>query len=511
MWGVRTAVVWALVSKGSALFPSQIPIRGVEYGGGAMHSVGSSPSPRVAVVGGGLAGLAAASALCRRGFHVELFETRRRLGGRAGSFRDLRSGQWVDHCQHVAMGCCTNLAHWCRTLDLADCFRRGRRLHFIGPDGRASAFSAFPLLPAPLHLLPGLLRLRHLAPGERLRIVRTMGRLAALGEVDGRATVESWLRLQGESDRTIERFWSVVLTSALGERLDRVSPDAARKVFVDGLLASRRAYELEMPEVPLDEIFDRRAGAWLQMQGVAVHRGTRVRQVEADGGRVGAVVLADGSRRRFDFCIVAVPWRRVRSLFSASMLRELPSLDGVDRIESAPITAVHLWLDRAITPLQHAVLVGRLSQWLFRRGRAGAGGGSAEAGHYHQVVISASHALVGRDRRDVVRQVGDDLAAVFPAARSARLLRWRLITRRDAVLSMQPGVDRLRPAQQTAMSNLMLAGDWTATGWPSTMEGAVRSGYLAAEAVVRTAAPNAAQPLLMAELPRGALARWLIR
>lgn len=463
--------------------------------------------PRVAVVGGGLAGLAAAAALCRRGFRVELFEARRRLGGRAGSFHDPESGELVDHCQHVAMGCCTNLAHFCRTTGVADCFGRRRRLNFIGPDGRRYAFSASPLVPAPFHLLAGLIRLGYLRPADRLRILRTIRRLAAAGSEDRGVTIGSWLRNQGESDQAVERFWAVVLVSALSETLDRISLAAARKVFLDGFLASRRAYELEIPQLPLDHIYNRRVAEWLARQDVAVHRGVRVRQIAGDARRAEAVILPDGSRRPFDFLVVAVPWRNVRALFSEAMLRALPSLEHVDRIESAAITAVHLWLDRRMTSLPDAVLVGRLSQWLFNRGRQVTGPKRSDLAYYYQVVISASGQLRGQDRREVVARVRKELAEIWPAARSMNLLRWRVVDNPEAVFSPQPGIDRFRPLQRTAIANLMLAGDWTATGWPATMEGAVRSGYLAAEAVVNSVSPGSRQRLLVPDLPRGPLAR----
>ena len=479
----------------------------------------------VAVVGGGLAGLAAAVALCERGFRVELFEAGRRLGGRAGSFRDGLSGELVDSCQHVAMGCCTNLADFLRRTGTSDCFRRRRQLHFVGPDGRHYRVAAAPGLPAPLHLVPGLMQLGYLGFIDRLRILRTLGRLAKLpsgGEQDDSAscgqtdsaTVGPWLSRQGESDRALRRFWSVVLVSALGETLDRASLNAARKVFVDGFLASRRAYELEVPRVPLAEIFDRRVGDWLCAQGVTIHRGVRVAKIDGDGDRARAVVLPDGSRRPFDGFVAAVPWRAVRALLGPAVLPALPALAHVERIEPAPITAVHLWLDRPIRAPAEAVLVGRTSQWVFRRGgpkaKADRRPETPESGHYHQVVISASHKLIGRPHGELVREVCSELRAIWPAARRARLLRWRVITHREAVFSVRPGIERLRPPQQTPIPNLVLAGDWTATGWPATMEGAVRSGYLAAEAVLRQRDPGNPERLLAPDLPRARLIRWIM-
>ena len=465
--------------------------------------------PRVAVIGGGISGLAAAVAAAENGLSVEVFESRRKLGGRAGSFRDRVSDQPVDYCQHVAMGCCTHLADFCRRIGAADCFSRQRRLHFVGPTGTRHDFAAARLLPAPLHLFPGLMRLGYLSLAERLRIVRTIGRLAReepSGDDPGE-TIGRWLHGQGESARALSRFWSVVLVSALGETLDRASLPAARKVFVDGFFASARAYELEVPNVPLQEIFDRRAGQWLERHGVVLHRGTRIDRIDGDSRRATALVTATDNRSEFDFYVVALPWRRVRSVFAPQMLDALPELDGVDRIESAAITAVHLWFDRPITRLPNAVLVERLSQWVFNHGPTQPSSGMPTPAHRYQVVVSASGELCHRGRRSVVDEVCGELREIWPAARDAKLLNWRISTNREAVFSVRPGVDRHRPGQSTSIENLMLAGDWTNTGWPATMEGAVRSGYLAIEAI-QTALGRDAR-LLAADLPRGWLARRL--
>jgi squalene-associated FAD-dependent desaturase len=472
-----------------------------------MNGPTTAGPPRVAIVGGGLAGLAAAAALAEAGLTVELFEARRQLGGRAGSFRDQASGELIDHCQHVSMGCCTNLAAFCRRTGIDDLFRRDRRLHFFGPDGRRCDFAAAAWLPAPAHLGPALWRLGYLSRRERVSIARAMLGLARQPDRDDPhgPTIGQWLRDHGQSSAAIERFWTPVLVSALGENVDRAGVRYARKVFVDGFMSSRRGWEVIVPRVALGEVYDRRLGAWLAARGVVLHCGAAVAAVAGDGRRVEGVVLADGAVRPFDFAVVAVPWRRCGELFTGDLRAALPQLAGIDRIESAPITGLHLWFDAPITPLPHAVLVGRLSQWLFQRAAPADRRAGDSRPHYYQVVISASRELAGRDRRQTVETVHRELCDVFPAARSARLLDWRLISEQSAVFSVRPGIDLLRPPQQTAVANLMLAGDWTATGWPATMEGAVRSGHLAAEAILSSIGRPA--PLLEPDLPRAALAR----
>ena len=461
-------------------------------------------APTVAIVGGGLAGLAAAVALGSAGCRIDLFESRRWLGGRAASFRDPTTGELVDHCQHVSMGCCTNLADFCRRTGIDGLFRRDRTLHFIGPDGRRFPLQADRWLPAPLHLMRGFWSLKYLSRQDRFGIARALWTLMRLQvkDDDRLPTVGRWLHEQGQSPTAIDRFWSVILVSALGEQLDRASLSAARKVIVDGFLASRDAYTVEIPQAPLGTLYGERLIQWLADHRVTLHLNTPVRQIAVDAGR--SVILGDGTRATADFVIVAVPWSKISELVPPGIASQCPWLDAIGSIEAAPITGVHLWFDRSFTELPHAVLVGRLSQWLFNRGPSG-----PQADHYYQVVISASRELAGRDRHDVVAEVCDELRAIWPLARAAKLVHARVVTEHSAVFSVRPGLDGLRPAQQTSIPRLLVAGDWTATHWPSTMEGAVRSGYLAAEAVLK--ASGRAQGFLVPDLSRGFLARRLIK
>ncbi len=469
-----------------------------------------SSSPRLAVVGGGLAGLAAAVRVAEHGYAVELFEARRRLGGRAGSFRDPHSGEWVDYCQHVAMGCCTNWLDFCRRTGLDDCFRRLPTLHFIAPDGRRCDFSSSRFLPPPLHLLPALGRLAYLHRRDRSRIALAIWRLARqaapLPEAD--RPLLDWLQAAGQSTAAITGFWSLVVTSALGETLDRVSLAAARQVFRDGFLATRSAHQVYLPRYRLNEIYDRRLAEVLAQRGIRVHRGCRVRSIEGDARRARTLRFADGGGQPFDAVVAAVPWQKIRSLLCPALRAALPALDRVEQIEPAEITAVHLWYDRPITDLSHAALVGRLSQWVFRGPASPGGPDASPPEHGYQVVISASHKLVHASREELVRRVGAELEAIWPEARRAGLLRWQVVRRADALFAPRPGTDRLRPPQETPVANLALAGDWTATGWPATMEGAVRSGYLAAEALVGRGGRQGS--LLAPERPRGWLARRLL-
>ncbi|MFM7108087.1 MAG: hydroxysqualene dehydroxylase HpnE, partial [Planctomycetaceae bacterium] len=349
-----------------------------------MSATAAPPStPRVAVVGAGLAGLAAAAALAEAGLGVVLVEARRRVGGRAASFED-PGGGLVDACQHVAMGCCTNFLDLCRRARLDDALRRDRTLWFVGPDGARSACTPARLLPAPLHLAPLLLGMRHFSLREKAELATGMLRLARSRPLGRGPSALEWLRSAGQPEPVIRLFWQPVIESALGESIDLVDVAAARKVAVDGFLAHRHAADLVVPTVPLGELFGVRLADWLRSQGVEVRTGAAATAVERDAaGRVVAVA-AGGDRVACDATIVALPWR--------SAARLVPDVvpDADEGLAGSPITAVHLWFDRGVIDLPHAVLVGRTSQWAFR------GDGSAPG--YCQVVISASRGLCDGDR-----------------------------------------------------------------------------------------------------------------
>ena len=466
--------------------------------------------PTVAVVGGGLAGLAAAVALSERECQVELFEGKRRLGGRAGSFQDPETGELVDHCQHISMGCCTNLADLCMRTRLSAMFREDHELYFFGIDGQMYTIRAVRWLPPPLHLALSLFGLRHLTFRERWAIASSLVQLAR-GKIDADGdaiTFGDWLRTRGQSNRAIKQFWSVILVSALAEQIDRVSLTAGRKVLLDGFMSSSTGHILQVPQASLADIYGTRLSDWLTRRNVKIHLGRSLRTLQTRHDEVIAAEFDDGQRLEFDYFVNALPWRRVRQVLPPDANQFIPEIDSLTGIVSSSITAVHLWFDRVITELPHAVLLGRLSQWIFNRGRHVVTGVGNRDSHYYQVVVSASQSLLQRRHDDIVTEVCNDLAEIWPTAKNATLCHWRIVTQREAVFSMDPDVERLRPQQQTGYRNLFLAGDWTRTGWPATMEGAVRSGYLAAEGLLATLGRS--ESIVVKDLPRGWLAKWLV-
>ncbi|HUG92019.1 MAG TPA: hydroxysqualene dehydroxylase HpnE [Planctomycetaceae bacterium] len=476
---------------------------------------------RTIIVGGGLAGLAAAVALAERGLPVTLLESRPRLGGRASSFVDHRTGETIDNCQHVAMGCCTNFLHFCRSVGADGLLREERELFFIGRDNCVHRF-AESRLPAPLHLWPAFRRLSGLSRVDLRGIGRGLRELARTSPaaLRGRA-FSDWLDEQRQTPAAAESFWRVVLVSALSETLDRIDASHARKVFVDGFLASRQGWRVHIPRAPLEELYGDRLQHRLSGLGATVRLQTGAERLEIEGDRAASVELRGGERVAGEQFILAVPHHLVLPLLPET-LRTGPQLARVAALESAPISSVHLWFDRPITDLPHAVFVERLSQWMFNRNAVWSGatdGTASDSSHsqlstlnsqlsYYQIVISASRELGGRTQDEIVAHVVRELSEVWPQAAAAGLVRSRVVTEHRAVFSPTPGCDELRPPQQSPIANVQLAGDWTQTGWPATMEGAVRSGYLAAENVL--AHFGRRERLVQPDLPTAWLARLLL-
>jgi squalene-associated FAD-dependent desaturase len=484
--------------------------------------------PHIVIVGGGLAGLATASALVDRGLRITIVESRPRLGGRASSFNDPVTNEFVDNCQHVSMDCCTNLADFCRRVGIDSMLRRERELVFLGPDARISRFHSG-VGPAPFHLASSFLAARFLSAGDKLRVAYGLAFLAGSRDDLAGESFADWLLRHRQNLRSINLFWAPVLVSALNERLEQMDVGHARKVFLDGFLRNRTAFQPQIPLVPLGELYGSRLASWLRDHDVGVRLLTGASAIiRDDDGAVSGIVLRSGEEIDADFVVLAVPFNRVLALIPETIRNQLPALADLDAMRAAPITGIHFWFDRPVCPFDHVVTPGRLIQWVFNhtaiQGRAEAktedrglkteesaskmaSESSVGQGQYLQLVISASYDLLALDKVAIRDAVLADLAEIWPAARAAQLLRWWVVTEHGATFAVRPGVDRLRPPQRTPIDGLFLAGDWTNTGWPATMEGAVRSGYLAAQGILSVL--DRPTRLIRPGLKPGWLAGWL--
>jgi len=418
---------------------------------------------KVMIAGGGLAGLAAAAALGGVGFEVDLFEARPFLGGRATSYpvpAGEGESETIDNCQHILLRCCVNLLDFYARLGVRDRIRFYREFYFLEPGGRASVLRRG-RLPAPFHFTGAFLKMKCLGTGDKLAIARGLWAIrrerTRRQDLD-KISMRDWLLEKRQTPRAIDRFWRQVLVSAVNEDLDTMAARHGFQVFWLGFLARADAYEMGVPAVPLAQLYG--TDAWRRLPSVRMHFRAPVESI----GTGGFVVA--GERHTADYYICALPFERLPAAG-----RPAPPF------EHSPITGVHLWFDREITTLPHATLLDRTMQWMFNK----------DGGRYLQLVVSASRDLTNLSREDIIDIALGDLRLYFPRVCEATLVRAHVVKEQRATFSAAPGTEALRPPAATDIPNLFLAGDWTRTGWPATMEGAVRSGYIAAGAVARAA------------------------
>jgi squalene-associated FAD-dependent desaturase len=470
------------------------------------------PGGTICVVGGGVAGIAAAIRLAEHGVPVTLVETRKRLGGRATSFNDPATGELVDNCQHVVMRCCTNVLDLYARLGVSDRIEWHRTLYFADDRGHIDAFVADDL-PAPLHLTRAMWRMTTLSLSEKFAIARGMLAILQLG--DARAayladmSFADWLAEQNQPKRVIDRFWSAVVISACNEKPEAVAARYAIQVFQEGFLAHGRAYEVGVSGVPLAALYDAAEPA-IERAGGRVLLSTSAEKFEFNGHEVIALQLSSGDKVRADAFVSAVPFDRLARLTTELMVASDERLQRLDEITVSPIIGVHLYLrrddGRPAMALPNLALLDSPLQWVFNKGVVGAG--EHVGATYLHGVISAAHDLVDLPAEVITQRVLAEVRKVVPEAVEATLVHGRAIKEKRATFSVRPGVDRLRPRGVGAIGNLLLAGDWTDTGWPATMEGAARSGYAAAAAAL-TQLGVAHPPLVVPDLQATPVYRFL--
>lgn len=483
---------------------------------------------KIAIIGGGIAGLAAAFRLANANSNlrdadrldISIFEKRKFLGGRAASFFDKEAGLFVDHCQHVGMQCCTFFRDFCEQAGISNEFQTLDKLNFFLPNGKKVDFAASRLLPAPFHLAPAFLALSNFSFRQRISIARTVFQLAK-ADVSNDPITYDWLIEKGQEESVIHDFWETFLVSALGERIERVSLRAAKKVFVDGFLRNRHAYHVLVPKKPLRELLDENACHRLTEAGVNVVRDTdyeSISQINEEGFQLQRPQQASGSigfndqfsDARFSDCICTLPWFQTSSFLSKELGQKIALKTAMTSNCPSPISGIHLWFDRPITDLSHATFIGKTSHWLFNgslfsKSRSKS---TSESGEYYYQIVISSDMGSELNRKDLIQVILGELKETFSDSQNAQLLRHKFIEEKKAVFSYTANLDSSRPAQRTAVKNFYLAGDWTNTDWPSTMESAVRSGYFAADELLSNYGIEKTD--LPSELPTGWLARRFV-
>ncbi len=464
-------------------------------------SLTTPPAPRVSVIGGGLAGITAAIALAEAGAAVTLLEARPRLGGATCSFA--RDGLVVDTGQHVFLGCCTAYRSLLDRLGMTAHAPLQDRFEVTvlapGPAGQVRRGRLRrTALPGPLHMLPALARYPFLSLAERSAVSRpalAMRRVDPANPVVDEQRFGDWLAAHGQGERARRALWDLFTVSALNIAGDDASLALAATVVKTGLLGKNNAADIGVPALPLGELHGDAAATLLAKLGAQVLIGAKVSAIDADP-KTPKSALDDPSRPRFrlrlgadqtlpaemaaDAVVLAVPHEAAARLMPPGALPD-GTVAGWAGLGASPIVNVHVIYDRPVTSLPFAAAVDSPVQWIFDRTRiSGLDRSSPARQQYLAISLSAADEYVDVPTARLRERFVPALAGLFPAARDARVVEFFVTRERRATFRQAPGSARLRPRPGTRLPGLVLAGAWTATGWPDTMEGAVRSGLAAA-------------------------------
>lgn len=463
----------------------------------------------VAIVGGGVAGLAAACALADAGYQVTVFERRGYLGGRASSYPHPGTGEVIDNCQHVLFGCCTNLAGFYERIGVADKIFWDSRMTLIEPGGRRSTLKPASL-PAPMHGLPAILSAKCFSLRDKFSLISALTAVMierALHRNSGASeNLESWLKRHHQSPGALERFWRLVIASALNADLDQISYPYAAKVIRELFLNSARAGAMGMSRVPLSELYEG-ARKYVEARNGRIVFQANVESASWEEQTSRWTLRTRAETFNADALILALPFEA-----AARLLPNMPAVPGaaelaarMTALEHWPICSVHLWFDREITELDHAVLLDRDVHWMYHKSRWQPARDSKAS--YIELVVSASREFAALSREEAIGRAVSQLKEFFPAVAQAKVVKSALIKEVRATFGVPPGIDALRPGAVSPWPNCFLAGDWCQTGWPSTMESAARSGYLAADALC--AAAGDPRSFLIPDLPPKGLMKLL--
>jgi hydroxysqualene dehydroxylase len=460
------------------------------------HSVSRS-AYSVIIIGGGFAGLAAAVELAEQGRKVLVLERRGFLGGRAYSFADKTTGTVIDNGQHLMMGCYHHTLDFLGKIGALDKvkFQANPRVDFLhdSASGQISHASfQCPNWPAPLHLLAGLARLQSIGWNDRLRALRVgltlqlmngdrKGERAKLADV----TVREWLNELGQSEQMQRRFWDIIALATLNETPERASADMFARVLEQAFLHSKRDSTMVISRVGLSDLYTTDARSFLVARGGAVRLNADVEQIEFNNQRVTGLTLRGGEQLTAETVISTVPYFALRRMVRPEVLSAKASLRTLSALKSAPIVSINLWYDRQVTELEFVGLLDSPVEWVFNKNAIA--GEPVDKLQHLALVISGAHEAAKQTKEELIALAEREMERFFPAARQTKPRHAVVIREHDATLSHTVGVARLRPPQQTEFENFYLAGDWTDTGLPATIESAVWSGQECARRILSRA------------------------
>jgi squalene-associated FAD-dependent desaturase len=450
------------------------------------------------IIGGGISGLSAAVELSALGRKILLLEQRRHCGGRTYSYFDAATDSFVDNGQHLMMGCYHETRRFLQLIgtDHLALLQPALQINYLCPSQNDNQLLCA-RLPAPLHLISGLLGFTAIPFKDRLKMIMVAKELINTSpekelELD-RFTVEEWLTKLRQSNISRKYLWDVITIGALNNYPKNVSALILFRILRSAFLGDSKNASLLIPYVGLSELFVNPAVQFIKTHGGEVRTGIGVESVMSEVAHVRSVRTSEGKELQAKSFISAIPWYSFEEILSANhyksklgddrrtVLSDSPIRSG---FKSSPIISIHLWLDREITDLDFAALLETRIQWLFNKSkllnekRAG-----TAIRQYLSLVISGADEFVNLNKKQLVEIAMEDLRQVLPQAQDAKVVHSLVIKEKRATFVPSPGLETLRPSARTEFDNLFLAGDWTATGYPATIEGAVMSGRRSAELI----------------------------
>lgn len=442
----------------------------------------------VAIIGGGFAGLAAGVYLAEKGFKVDLFEKRPILGGRAYSVKDSKTGDTLDNGQHLMMGCYHSTLAFLEkigTRHLVE-FQEKMEVNFADKNGNFYSLKC-PNWPAPLNLLAGLIRLKTLDASEKWGLMKMMAGVKRLNEKEfdslDSITCEQWLALWQQSEESILNFWEPLILATLNETPQISSAQMLAVVIREALLKSKQDSKMVISKVGLSDLYTIAAQKFIESFGGKIHLRAGVKNIQTapslskgEVKQIAKITLEDGSEHQANYYISTTPAEAFLPLLN-SELRQEDFFKRFEEISYSPILGVNLWFDKDITDKTFVGILDSPVHWVFNKSKI------LGSHNYLSLVISGAHKLKDLPAEELLKLCLNEIGKAFPRAKEAKLLHHRILKETKATPSFGIGSSQLRPTYETPISNLFLAGDWTKTGLPATIEGAVKSGRELAELI----------------------------
>ncbi|MBI5193177.1 MAG: FAD-dependent oxidoreductase [Nitrospirae bacterium] len=481
----------------------------------------------VIIIGGGFAGLTAATELISSGYNVTVIEQRGYFGGRAFSFLDRNTFIELDNGQHLLMGCYENTFRFLKTLGTFDKLYIQKNLHvdFIESAGQTYSLSCLPL-PAPLHAASGILRFKALSLSERLKMLyitkdvlydnhplpltlSQKGMVSSYlsndsandsandsGKGEGVSSITDWLSRYGQGKRAMDTFWNILTLAIMNESPDRSSAAIFKTVLRKAMFKSRKGSRIVFPAVPLSRLYADDAEDYVIRHGGVVEKRCAASEILFDGHSVTGIRTRNNRIIKGDYYISAVPYYSLHRLLPPSIINKHHSyFSCLKELKSSPIISFHLLFDKPIIDKPFAAFINSPVQWIFNNNMISTyipppltGGGQGEGEHRQSnnlisLVISGAQEFVNMDSAALLTMAVTELRKFLPEANSAKLIYSRIIKEKSATFIPAPDIQKYRPSQESPIKNLFIAGDWTDTGLPATIEGAVLSGYRCAELI----------------------------